>query len=320
MLRFMTKLFLGLGLLMAQGTLTHVLGQTEAAPAAAATTANPTDVISLWLMVLICLIVLVVAMMIVMIGLVLDYYMRLRFGHGLFTQFAAHSPGFLRWSWWTGLRPAAGASTPMDQPLGHDYDGIEELDNAAPPIFNYILVGTVLFAVGYLLIFHVFSSAPLQKEEFAQELKSYQVRRAELAKLAKNSVDETSVVVLTGAEDIATGKTIYTQKCVVCHGAEGQGGVGPNFADKYWIHGPKVNDLFRIIKKGGRPGKGMISWEQELTPGQMAQVASYILTFQGSTPPNPKAPEGDLYEASGAAPADSTQPAPADKAAALSLK
>ncbi len=39
----------------------------------------------------------------------------------------------------------------------------------------------------------------------------------------------------------------------------------------------------------------MISWKATLKPLEMAQVASYLLEFEGTTPANPKAPEGDIW-------------------------
>ncbi|MDX1409282.1 MAG: cytochrome c, partial [Saprospiraceae bacterium] len=109
-----------------------------------------------------------------------------------------------------------------------------------------------------------------------------------------DEIDETNVELLTSASDIEQGKEIYTMQCVVCHGTQGEGGVGPNFADQYWIHGGDIKDLFRTIKYGV-PEKGMISWSALLRPSEMQQVASYILTFQGTSPTNPKAPQGELW-------------------------
>ena len=40
----------------------------------------------------------------------------------------------------------------------------------------------------------------------------------------------------------------------------------------------------------------MISWKGQLSASDMNEVASYILTLQGTNPPNPKEPQGDLYQ------------------------
>jgi cytochrome c oxidase cbb3-type subunit 3 len=70
--------------------------------------------------------------------------------------------------------------------------------------------------------------------------------------------------------------------------------VGPNLADRYWIHGGDVRTVYATIKQGV-PAKGMISWQLVFTPRQIQEIASYVLSLQGSNPPNAKKPEGQLY-------------------------
>ena len=69
--------------------------------------------------------------------------------------------------------------------------------------------------------------------------------------------------------------------------ADGGGGIGPNLTDKYWILGGGIKDVFKTVSEGGRSGKGMIAWKQQLKPLQIAQVSSYVLSLQGTTPANP---------------------------------
>ena len=110
-----------------------------------------------------------------------------------------------------------------------------------------------------------------------------------------DQVDENTVVMLEDENELALGASIFINKCAVCHGLEGQGGVGPNMTDNYFVHGGTINDVFKTIKYGV-PEKGMISWKSQLRSSDMQRVASYILTLVGTNPPNPKAPEGVLYE------------------------
>ena len=100
---------------------------------------------------------------------------------------------------------------------------------------------------------------------------------------------------ITEESGLAKGKEIYTINCLACHGANGEGGVGPNMTDKYWIHGGSLEDIIHIINVGVL-SKGMIPWESRFTKEQIHQVSSYILTLQGTNPENAKAPEGDLVE------------------------
>ena len=116
-----------------------------------------------------------------------------------------------------------------------------------------------------------------------------------MEKTAKNLVDITTVEVLTEASDLSAGKKIFNANCVACHKADGGGGIGPNLTDTNWILGGGIKNVFKTISEGGRDGKGMVSWKSDLKPLEMAQVASYVLTFQGTTPAEPKDPEGNVW-------------------------
>jgi cytochrome c oxidase cbb3-type subunit 3 len=176
----------------------------------------------------------------------------------------------------------------------HEYDGIKELDNVLPPWWVAMFYATILFAFVYLVHYHVLGTGDLQIAEYEKSVIKAEKEIAAYMALAGEQVDEKTVTVVTEASRLANGEKIYFQHCVTCHGDEGQGGVGPNFADAYWIHGGSINDIFSIIKYGV-PAKGMISWRAQLSPKEMQDVGSFILTFQGTNPPNQKAPEGELY-------------------------
>lgn len=216
----------------------------------------------------------------------------------------AATPDFWEWAWLkiNAFRPV---EKEKDLDLGHDYDGIRELDNSLPPWWKYGFYLTIFLGLVYMYRYHLSGSGWSSAKEYQEEMAEAELQKAEYLKTAADLVDETSVVLLTDATSLANGKATYTTNCVACHGAEGQGGVGPNFADEYWIHGGGIADLFKTIKYGV-PEKGMISWQSQLNPRKMQEVASYILSFQGTTPPNPKEPQGELYVPSEAAPTDST--------------
>ncbi|TNJ43520.1 c-type cytochrome [Tamlana fucoidanivorans] len=177
--------------------------------------------------------------------------------------------------------------------LDHNYDGIKELDNNLPPWWLYGFYISVVFAAFYLLRFHVFNG-PSQIDELETELAEARIAIEEYKKTAKDLVDVNTVTQLTDANDLAAGKKTFETNCVACHMIDGGGGIGPNLTDKHWILGGDIKSIFKTISEGGRSGKGMIAWKTQLKPAEIAQVASYILTFQGTTPANPKAPEGDI--------------------------
>ncbi len=181
--------------------------------------------------------------------------------------------------------------------MDHDYDGIQELDNPPPAWYMYLFYATIVFAIVYMINYHTLGKSNSQVDEYIEEMTQAQQHREELIKSGA-FIDENSVEGLTSEADIAEGKKVFSINCVSCHGNNGEGIVGPNLTDKYWIHGGGIVNVFKTIKNG-IPEKGMISWQQQLSPKQIQQVASYVLTFAGTNPLNAKEPEGELFEIDG---------------------
>jgi len=180
----------------------------------------------------------------------------------------------------------------VDILMDHEYDGIRELDNKLPPWWKYGFYLSIVVAVIYMFHYHVAESGDLQIAEYEQEMVLAEAEvRQYLADKAMN-VDEYSVTTMLDPSQLASGGAIFDQYCVVCHGGGGEGLVGPNLTDDYWLYGGRINDVFKTIKYGAE--RGMKSWKDELNPIQMQEVASYIKSLRGTNPPNPKDPEGDL--------------------------
>ncbi|PCJ95310.1 MAG: cytochrome C oxidase subunit III [Flavobacteriaceae bacterium] len=178
--------------------------------------------------------------------------------------------------------------------LDHNYDGIRELDNKLPPWWVYMFYATIIFAVVYMLRFHVFNGYT-QKMEYEQEMIEAKTALEAYKKTAVDLVDANTVELLTDPADLEVGKNVYTANCIACHMADGGGGIGPNLTDENWLLGGGIKNIYSTISEGGRDGKGMVAWKQSLKPSQIAKVASYIISLQGTTPANPKAAEGDIW-------------------------
>lgn len=181
-----------------------------------------------------------------------------------------------------------------DMLLDHDYDGIKELDNALPPWWKYGFYITIFIGVLYLLKYEVWHNGPNPTEEYTSEMSSAKEQVETYLASMKNNVDEKTVT-MSDATGIAAGQLTFSKTCVPCHGAKGEGGVGPNLTDEYWLHGGSIADLFKTIKYG-YPDKGMQAWQSTYSPIQMQELASYIKTLKGTNPPNAKAPQGDLFK------------------------
>ncbi len=201
-------------------------------------------------------------------------------------------------NWWKPLYKKLTRNKPIEEEgeiiLDHNYDGIKELDNALPPWWIYAFYMSIIFAVVYLVRFEILDG-PSQLDEYETELAEAKTAVEEYKKTAKGLVDFNTVELLTDASDLSAGKTIFELNCVACHMADGGGGIGPNLTDKYWFLGGDIKNVFKTVSEGGRDGKGMIAWKQILKSVEIAQVSSYVLQFQGTTPANPKVAEGDIW-------------------------
>jgi cytochrome c oxidase cbb3-type subunit 3 len=189
--------------------------------------------------------------------------------------------------------------------LDHDYDGIKELDNNLPPWWKYGFYFTIAFAVVYLLYYHVSGVGKLQEAEYAEEVQIAAQEKAARLLASADNVNEETVIRLTDAEGIAKGKETFTKLCAACHLADAGGQVGPNLTDDYWLHGGGIKNVFKTITYGV-PTKGMISWEAQLSPKQIQQVASYVLSLKGTNPAGGKEPQGDIWKEESTVKPDST--------------
>lgn len=195
-------------------------------------------------------------------------------------------------SWWDKFKGLKPIEKEGELAMEHQYDGIVELDNPTPPWFMYLFYITIIFGGIYLFFYHLIPNNSLsQNEEYVSEVKMAEKVKEEYLKKFANAVNEDNVKILITKSDVEEGSQIYTTNCVACHGDKGQGGVGPNLTDKFWIHGGSIKSLFHTITNGV-PEKGMIAWNKSLNPVQIQKVASFIVSLQGSNPAGAKEPQG----------------------------
>jgi cytochrome c oxidase cbb3-type subunit 3 len=171
--------------------------------------------------------------------------------------------------------------------LDHEYDGIHELDNKLPRWWVWLFYITIIFAVIYLMYYHVLKIGPLSGGEYVEEMKiGNQLKAAAMGKF------EAGIPGLQPASDpiiLENGRQTYAKFCAPCHRADGGGLVGPNLTDGYWIHGSNYCDTVTTIWNGV-PAKGMITWKATLKPDEILAVASYIYTLRGAKLATPGKP------------------------------
>lgn len=169
--------------------------------------------------------------------------------------------------------------------LDHEYDGIRELDNKLPSWWVWLFNLSIIFAVIYLIYYHVVRDGRIMVAEYASEMAAgEQVKMRAVAEFESRMV---SLQPSTEPGMLAEGKETFDKLCAPCHRADGGGLVGPNLTDDYWIHGSNFVDNLKIIWEGV-PSKGMVTWRGVLKPGTIHAVGSYVYTLRGTNPENPK--------------------------------
>jgi cytochrome c oxidase cbb3-type subunit 3 len=169
--------------------------------------------------------------------------------------------------------------------LDHEYDGIQEYDNPLPNWWLVSFFGTIIFAFLYYLHYS-FGGGPTLTQELEVAMK-------DLPKAEEQVWGEDELKAKMDSPDlIAKGKAVFAGKCAACHGNEGQGVIGPNLTDKFWLHGGHRADILRTINKGVTE-KGMPSWAGMLNDDEMMQVAGFVYSLRQTHPANGKAPQGE---------------------------
>jgi cytochrome c oxidase cbb3-type subunit 3 len=99
----------------------------------------------------------------------------------------------------------------------------------------------------------------------------------------------------SGQADVTQGAQIFQQNCAACHGAQGEGGIGPALRDSQYIQtagDPAITDTIA----NGRTGTAMAAWSQAkgglLSDAQIANVVAFLHTLQpGASAPTEATPE-----------------------------
>ncbi len=111
--------------------------------------------------------------------------------------------------------------------------------------------------------------------------------------IEKPQPKDTLFVALTNPSDIKKGKELFNNNaCSACHRTDAGGMIGPNLTDEYTISGCDFEGIYTSISKG-KPNTGMQAYEKQLSKKEIQQITSYILTLKGTSPKEPKRPEGE---------------------------
>jgi cytochrome c oxidase cbb3-type subunit 3 len=168
-------------------------------------------------------------------------------------------------------------------------DGIEEYNNPLPGWWVTLFYGTIVFAIVYQILYPSwFGPGLLKWSQYKRYDQEVEAAKALAAKAGTAPAGLASV--LSDPKAVEAGKAIFGANCAACHGANAEGGIGPNLHQPpYWAYGSgKAEDLEFIVTNGtnGTPGLskdskgGMPSWKGPLGPAKIQQVVAYVYSLE----------------------------------------
>lgn len=183
-------------------------------------------------------------------------------------------------------------SQAQDILLDHNYDGIQEYDNPTPGWWWALLYGSVVFSVAYFM-FYTFNpeAQTIWDEHGAAVAADLRLQFGEIGDLAAD--EPTILKYMNDQKWLAVGKSTFAARCVSCHGASGNGLVGPNLTDDSYKNVKGLEDVARVIANGAANG-AMPAWKNQLHPNEIVLTASYVASLRGQNLPGPRPAEGDV--------------------------
>jgi len=202
------------------------------------------------------------------------------------------------------------ANKRIDEPtgtetVGHEWDGIEELNTPLPRWWLYTFYATVAFALVYVVLYPAWpmlESATKgtlgwsSRGDLAKEMTAAEAARADtVARIAATDIEALAADPQLMQAAVAGGAAAFKVNCVQCHGAGAAGSVGyPNLNDDDWIWGGTLTEIEYTLTHGIRwEGSDetrvnfMPAFEGALDAKQASAVAGHVLSLSGkgrSTP------------------------------------
>jgi len=178
-----------------------------------------------------------------------------------------------------------------EETVGHSYDGIEEYDNPLPRWWFMLFVGTVIFALGYLVLYPGlgnwkgilpgYEDGWTQVKEWQREMDKADEQYGPLyAKYAAMPVEE----VAKDPQALKMGGRLFASNCSVCHGSDAKGAYGfPNLTDDDWLWGGEPETIKTTILHGRQAA--MPAWKDVFGEEGIRNVAGYVRSLSGRDTP-----------------------------------
>jgi len=192
------------------------------------------------------------------------------------------------------------------QTVGHEWDGIEELDTPMPRWWLWTFYLTIAWAVVYTILYPAWPMVNRASEgvlgwtsrgALAQELKAAEAQRAAVhRKIAASDFNAIRGDERLLAQALAGGASAFKVNCVQCHGAGAAGSqtLGyPNLNDDDWLWGGDLEAIEYTLRHGIRDSadpqtrmSAMPEFAGMFTPDQLSALADHVLSLSGKERPN----------------------------------
>ncbi|NVJ98176.1 MAG: cytochrome-c oxidase, cbb3-type subunit III [Alphaproteobacteria bacterium] len=186
---------------------------------------------------------------------------------------------------------------------GHEWDGIKELNNPAPRWWLIVLLISIIWAVGYWVVYPAWPTLSGDGERGGtkgsygwtqyQQLKESQAeivarKAAYLDRFNNADFDQIKADPELYAFAVAGGTSAFKDNCATCHGTGGSGSAGyPNLLDDDWLWGGDVDTIHETIRVGVRFTHDesriseMPAFGGMLSEDEIGHIADYVLSFTG---------------------------------------
>lgn len=196
--------------------------------------------------------------------------------------------------------------------VGHEWDGIEELDTPMPRWWLWALYATIIWGVGYTIVYPAWPmihSATKglwhwsSRGQLEQEMSAAAVAR----KPVEDAINAASIEQIAADPQLLNsavqgGAAAFKVNCVQCHGSGAAGSKGyPNLNDDDWLWGGTLPEIYQTINHGVRfPGDNQTHMSQMpnfgkdgiLPPDQIQDVVSYVRSLSGAEKASASAQRG----------------------------
>lgn len=190
----------------------------------------------------------------------------------------------LVWLLFATARPRPG-DRPSESTMGHVWDGdIEELNNPLPRWWLGLFILTVVFAIGYLVVYPGFGRFAgtfgwTSDGEVASDLAQTNAR---LESLYANFRDRPLADLAHDPAAIKVGRNVFANNCAACHGSDARGAKGyPNLVDGDWLYGGDPDTVLASVLHG-RNGT-MPPMAGVLGPAGVDEVVQYVRKLSGQS-------------------------------------